>query len=306
MIVAVVGGTGFIGSACVEELGKRHEVRVIQAPRFNTRARSLAELRGAFAGRDVQLFAKQELGGVDVIVNAAGIATATSTDLSSLLGANAILPLFLATSAAAGGVHRFVHVSSAAVQGRLVLDESERLRPENCYALSKALGEVLLREQRKAPVVRYRPTSVQGRGRLVTQQLIRLAESPFATVAAPGNDPSPQISVDRAAQAVCILVESETLPPRVVLHPWEGVTTRSLMMDLGEREPRIVNRQAAKWAMGLAYATGHGSGAAKAQARRLEMLLLGQRQQEGWLSGRLSETDPEWLKRLRLDSSALP
>lgn len=103
MIVAVVGGTGFIGSACVEELGKRHEVRVIQAPRFNTRARSLAELRGAFAGRDVQLFAKQELGGVDVIVNAAGIATATSTDLSSLLGANAILPLFLATSAAAGG-----------------------------------------------------------------------------------------------------------------------------------------------------------------------------------------------------------
>ena len=297
--VAIAGGTGFIGSACANKLSKKHDVRVIRAPRFQTQARSLVALREAIDPREVEQFAEAHLAGVDVLVNAAGQATATSTDQSSLMGANALLPLFLVRAATLAGMTRFVHISSAAVQGRRMLDESERLQPENRYALSKALGEALLRDTPALDVIRYRPTSVQGSERSVTRQLMRLAESPLAAVAAPGDDPSPQIPLTQVSDAVSLLVDPSERPPKVVLHPWVGTTTRSVLADLGGKEPRVVNRVVAGQAVALAYAAARVLASLRAHARRLDMMMFGQTQDDGWLNDRLEPASDGWLRECR-------
>lgn len=304
LTAAITGGTGFIGSECAKALRSNGAIRFIPAPRFRAGARSVSGLRAAIEPREVDRYAERYLDGVDVIVNAAGNSGATSTDLSSLLGANTVLPFFLARAGAAAGVARLVHISSAAVQGRMTLSESEKLQPENHYAMSKALGEVLLRDEDALEIVRYRPTSVQGPNRAVTKALLRLAQSPMAVVAAPGNDPSPQMPVRRAAEAVRLMVEStEPLPP-VVLHPWEGATTRSVLADLGDREPRMMSWQAARRAKEMFYAVGTGVGGVRAYARRLDMMLFGQEQADGWLSPRLGPLPFHWLLDLRSETLA--
>ena len=259
----------------------------------------MAALEAGVDRAQVDGFAEQHLAGVDILVNAAGLPTATSTDFAAMLGANAQLPLFLARAAHAAGVKRMVHVSSAAVQGRQRLDETETLRPENPYALSKALGERLLREEDGPEIVRYRPTSVHGPHRQVTRALMRIAESPVAAMAAPGDDPSPQVPVNRVAQAVALLADLAESPGPVVLHPWEGATTRSVLADLGGKEPYALNRKTAEIAVAGAYSAARFSGRLLGQARRLDMLLFGQRQLDGWFGARLGDPEVGWLIRMR-------
>ena len=249
-------------------------------------------------------FAETYLASVNVLVNAAGMALATSNELSPLLGANAILPLFLARAAAVAGVSRFVHVSSAAVQGRGRLDESDRLDPDNHYALSKALGELLPRTEAQVETVVYRPTSVQGPNRPVTRQLMRLGGVTLRRRSSTGRRPQPrQIPVQRVGEAVRLLVGSTTPLPGVVLHPWEGATTRSVMTDLGGKEPRTANRRAAERAVAAAYAVGRNLGGQRANARRLELLLFGQVQTDlGWLSPRLPPVHPGWMRQCRREA----
>lgn len=302
LTVAVAGASGFIGSACVEALTQAgFDVRPVPVPRIQTQARSLDALRAAVDPAHVRDLAEDSLIGADVLVNAAGQATATSTDLASLLGANTVLPLLLAKAATQAGVGRMVHVSSAAVQGRRVLDETESMVPQSPYALSKALAERLLREDSGTPVIRYRPTSVQGPRRRVTQSLVRLAESPAAFVAAPGNDPSPQTSADRVGNAVTILVNPMHTPPSIVMHPWEGTTTRSVLADLGGRSPRTLSRELARAAVRAAEATHRISRRNSGRARRLDLLLFGQGQMESWLNQHMEPADPGWLKRIRYE-----
>lgn len=305
LTVAVTGATGFVGSACVAALTRAgFDVRPVPVPRLQTDARSLDALDRAVDPVQVRAFAALHLGGVDVLVNAAGLATATSTDLPSLLGANTVLPTLLARAATQSGVGRMVHISSAAVQGRRILDETEHLEPRSPYALSKALAERVLSKEPGTPVVRYRPTSVQGAGRHVTRSLMRLAESPAAAVAAPGDDHSPQTSVERVGQAVVVLADPAAEPPAIVLHPWEGTTTRSVLADLGGRDPRVVRRRLAGAAVGAAYATSRISDRAAGHARRLDLLLFGQGQRGSWLDDRTDPVDSGWVKQIRVDSLA--
>lgn len=67
----------------------------------------------------------EQLYDCDVIVNCAGNPDASSQDLKSLFGANGALPGIVAAKAGAAGASRYVHVSSAVVQGAaLQLDDS--------------------------------------------------------------------------------------------------------------------------------------------------------------------------------------
>ena len=295
--IGVVGASGFVGSACHTALSEVADVRAIKAPRFVSNARTPAAAHDEIVEGALRKFSEETLDGIDVLVNAAGLATATSSDYSALVGANTILPLFLSRSAEQAGVKRFVHISSAAVQGRALLDESERLRPESPYAFSKAWGEALLREPNKTEVIRYRPTSVHGPTRGVTRQLARLAQSPFAAVAAPGTDPTPQVPVESVAEAVLWLSDLNTEPPSVVLHPWVGTTTASFLEDLGGGRPHRVPRAVARATVEAAFAAERAMGSSRANARRLEMLLFGQRQTVGWLGGRLRPPPKDWVRR---------
>lgn len=285
--IALVGATGFVGSAVAEVLDKRADVVAITAPRLSTRARSVSELRreaAACASLDALI---RDLQGVDVLVNAAGNPDASSLDADSLFGANALLPAVLLVAADSAGVRKVVHISSAVVQNdKPVLDSSEDLRPFSPYSASKCLGEEVLRDATSGvSVVRYRPPSVHAPTRRVTRMIRRIANSPVATVARPGNQPTPQALLPNVAAAVAHLATTDSEVPAVVHHPSEGVSVSTLMEDLsGGRRPTRIPRWVAFTAIRAGKALGRVHKPTAANARRVELLWIGQSQEESWLT----------------------
>nr|WP_281274221.1 NAD-dependent epimerase/dehydratase family protein [Nocardioides aurantiacus] len=284
----MLGATGFVGSAVVEALTRRGAgVRHVRAPRLTTSARTAeAVLRAVHHGAAASVVdaLSDRLRGVDAVVNAAGLATASSVATDALYGANALLPAFV-TAAVSGleGAPRFVHVSSAAVQGRAVrLDESPVTRPFSAYSHSKALGEAVVGP---AGTV-FRPTSVHGAGRPTTALLRRLVSSPIASVAGEGASPTPQVQVVNVGDAIAFVTLTGDPPPRFVLQPAEDLTVAGLVRLLGGREPRHVPEGLARAVVRVGFGLGGRSPRLAGPARRLEMLWFGQGQERGWLAGR--------------------
>lgn len=288
MRVTVVGASGFVGSAVTAEcLAAGHEVSALPAPRVTLRAggpAAIARALGEHAALVDDLAAR--LVDCDVVVNAAGCAEALSRDEATLLGANALVPGLLAAASQRAGARRLVHVSSAAVQGRRsLLDESDDYDPFSPYAESKILGERAVLDSGWAGAVVYRPTSVHGPSRSVTRSVARLARGPFASVAADGMRPTPQILSTSVGSAVRFLAEAPA-PPSIVMHPWEGVTTGSLLRALGDgRTPRQLPALVARGVVRSLTAAARLRPGAQGMARRLEMLWFGQAQDASWLSG---------------------
>jgi nucleoside-diphosphate-sugar epimerase len=283
--VGVLGSTGFVGSAVVEALGRRGVVVIpVTAPRLSSAARDLGRLRADLTdpvvAREVVKL-RRDLADCSVVVNAAGLATATSGGHAELMGADALLPAVVAM--ATSGHARLVHVSSAAVQGRRdVLDESTETQPFSPYSVAKAWGEALVRE-RTGDTVCFRPTSVHGPERAVTRTLARALRSPAASVAGAGERPTPQVLVTNVADAISYVATTSEEPPAVVLQPWEGLTTAGLVRLLGGREPKHIPETIARPVVASGYRVARWSGGAAGVARRLDMMWFGQRQEPGWL-----------------------
>lgn len=283
----VVGGSGFVGSAIVAELEERGEIAVaLRAPRINagtaTSVEALVALVEAQAAQDPNPLAGASRD--DVVVNAAGLAHPDEwSDGGSLYGANAVLPGVLATLSAARQVRRFIHVSSAAVQGAVaVLDTSRETHPFSPYSRSKATGEAVLTRLNLGSLDRtiVRATSVQGPGRATTRSLRRIARSPLASVASPGTQPTSVSSVFGLADfIVAVGLHDGTMPP-VLLQPWEGMTVSSVLRIAGDdHRPRVLPRFLCR----LVIATGRVAsrllgGRLGGAVRRLEVMWLGQSQ----------------------------
>lgn len=282
--VALIGAGGFVGSHVREALVRRGvDVVPVPAPRVTTKARSLEDIVAEIEIRQVHpeiVAFGSAVAGCDAIVNAAGVAAATGQGVD-LFGANALLPGLLAAVAPAGG--RLVHISSAAVQGRRpMLDETEQMAPFSPYSASKALGEAVLRAIRPDAVC-YRPTSVHGAGREVTQSLVKVLKSPLASVAGAGRAPTPQVRVENVGDAAAFLATTQEMPPSVVLHPSEGMTTAGLVRLLGGHEPVKIPAWLARSLVAAAFLIGRVVPPGVGIARRLEMLWFGQGQERGWL-----------------------
>lgn len=230
-----------------------------------------------------------ELREVQVLVNAAGMAEPESEDLQSLFNANAVLAGVAAQLASRAGVRRLIHISSAAVQGRRdPLDESELLEPLTPYGRSKAAGEeLLLRQSVEVPpeLVIYRPTSVQGPTRGLTRKLVAFSSLPMVPVAGGGRARVPVCLSQNVAAAVVHLIAAERAPA-IVLQPYEGMTTKSLLDALGSR-PRYLPIPGflGKAAVEAGYLVGRRSSRIGALTRRLDLLVTGQRQQAEALAG---------------------
>lgn len=283
----VLGGSGFVGSAVVAAARAAGEdVRAAPAPRLLTSATTPEAL--VAAAQDTGIGALQEqLSGYAVVVNAAGLATPDATPGPELTGANALLPTVLARAAAVAGVARLVHLSSAAVQGRTsMLDETGIVRPFSAYSQSKALGEQALDlaavGHPQLSVVTVRATSVQGAGRPTTTALVRFARSPLASVASPGDAPTPVTSVTALAELVLAVGRYDGQLPARVLQPWEGLTVRTVLEAAGGR-PRTLPAPLCRLAVRGGYALSAVlRGRLDGQVRRAELMWFGQDQMPGW------------------------
>ena len=289
---AVLGGSGFVGSAVVAQLqGQGVDVVAISAPRLRIDKSLAADIdalvSAAASGSELTALAAK-LGGADVVINAAGLAEPDSGDDADLYGANALLPVVIALACQAASVGRYIHLSSAAVQGRTaVLDDTTAVAPFSAYSHSKALGErglltVSSREDTSRTII-LRATSVQGAGRPTTETLIKLARSPLASVAAPGTAPSVTSSITRLASTVYDLGMATSSVPGLVLQPWEGMSTmRVLAAAAPGKSPKMLPPWLCRVTVSIGFALGRVVPRFTGIARRVEVMWFGQAQKPGW------------------------
>lgn len=292
--IAVVGGSGFVGVACLSAARNQDlDVWTVAAPRLSTSATTVAAIQQDVSRHsDIVAELAERVQSADVVVNAAGLAAPGAPDSGQLRGANGLLPAVIHSAIRHAGAARYVHVSSAAVQGAIdALDESWGHAPFSPYSTSKALGESALRATDDPDVVVYRATSVQGVSRETTRRLVALAGARWSSVAGDGAGPSPQVLVQNLADGIVYAATSSVNPPPVVLHPWEGLTCRDVLTLLGGSEPRELPEWLARMLV-RGTAALHRPGT----ARRLEMLWFGQRQTSTWLD------DMRWRPRYGRDA----
>ncbi|OHV39956.1 MULTISPECIES: NAD-dependent epimerase/dehydratase family protein [Pseudofrankia] len=344
--VVVFGATGFVGRAVAEAIAASgDEVTPLPAHRLRarpTRVVELADFLAATAAGDAA--ARQtgsstasgfdttfdgvlrtglvdaslvddvaaSLNGHDVVVNAAGLPDAAAPATPELFGANALWPLVLGLACERAGVARLVHVSTAAVQGRIrVLDDRPRYAPVSPYAEAKALGERLLTGlagTSRLSVILFRPPSVHGAGRDLTRAFARWCDRFPLVVSGRGDQPVPVALIGNVAAALAALVTADD-PPLIVSHPSEGHTVRSLYGSFapGRRiwslPPGVVRA-----VLRALEPVGRVFPPVAAASRRPELLLLGQAQATSWLEGQrfvLPLGHAEWAELARRSRAGL-
>lgn len=286
-IVSIVGGTGFVGQAITQAL-RQHgwNTRVISAPRLSlTGVVPDVELpQNVFASETQNL--SEQLKGSVAVVNAAGDPNASSRDLEYMLGPNAALPVVVKRAAEIAQVKRYVHVSSSVVQGdSVVLDSTQNVKPFSPYSQAKVCGErwLLAEPYVMTATTIYRPPSVHSSGRGVTEKIRTLASSPLSSVSGDGANQTPQALLENVGDAVRFLVTSQDQPPRIVHHPWEGLTSIELLRLLGDREPRHISPQLARLLIQALKSAERAFRFLSPNRRRLELLWFGQGVAPSWL-----------------------
>lgn len=305
---AVLGGSGFIGSGIVQRLHESDaDVRVIVAPRLSldpsaADGRVVAALAGSLRETD-DLAA--ELSDVDVVVNAAGLATPDAQATAELYGANALLPAVVAIAGCRAGVGRMLHVSSAAVQGdRAILDSSVDVRPFSPYSHSKALGErsvltvdeAVARHGVRTDLLVVRATSVQGGGRRTTESLRRFASSPLASVAAPGNYPAIVSSRTGLAEFLLAVGRTKDEVSSILLQPWEGLTVSDVVAVAGGRSPLLLPAPLCRAILRVGKYSGRFVPKLAGASRRLELVWFGQAQEPACVV----TVDPDWSSEISM------
>lgn len=229
MKLAITGGTGFVGSHLVDvALAAGHELSALtrrdQPPRDN-----LAWIAGDLSDRAAL---EQLVDGADAIIHVAGVISGHNAAAFELGNVGGTLSMLAA--ATAGGVQRFVHVSSlAAREPKLSL-----------YGESKCRAEQLVHGSGLDWAI-VRPPAVYGPGDKETLELFRMARLGLMLMPARGH--ISVIHVDDLARLLLALADYSA-PSGILVEPDDGKsggwTHRQFAKALGVavgRRPAVVS-----------------------------------------------------------------
>jgi nucleoside-diphosphate-sugar epimerase len=158
--IAITGGTGFVGSHLLEiALAAGHRLNALTR-RDQPERRGVEWIAGDLSTRDAL---EKLVNGVDAVIHVAGAITGRSA--AAFETGNVAGTLSMLAAATAGGIHRFVHVSSlAAREPKLSL-----------YGASKEKAEELVMRSGLDWAI-VRPPAVYGPGDRETLELFRMAK----------------------------------------------------------------------------------------------------------------------------------
>ena len=220
MKIAVTGAGGFIGSALTKMLtGEGHDV--LPLSRDNLSA--------------------PDFSGVETVVHCAALAHRTGAerpDAATFDAVNHRLAVELATKAKAGGVRRFIFVSTIyTIAGNpSPLTPDMPLNPRDDYGCAKAKAEADLREVNGIEIVIARPVLVYGPGaRANLKALIKLCNSGLPLPFGLANNRRSFVSLENVARALTFLsvAPAQKVAGRVFhLAEPQPRSTRELVMKL--------------------------------------------------------------------------
>ena len=203
MIVAITGGTGFVGSHVVDAaIAAGHQVKALtrreQPPRDG--------IEWILGDLETRAALEELVGEADAVIHVAGVISAPSA--AAFEQGNVAGTLAMLAAATAGGVRRFVHVSSlAAREPRLSL-----------YGASKERAEELVHGSGLDWAI-VRPPAVYGPGDRETLELFRMAK--LGLMLMPPKGRVSLIHVDDLARLLLALATPDA-PSSLLVEPDDG------------------------------------------------------------------------------------
>jgi nucleoside-diphosphate-sugar epimerase len=203
MRLAITGGTGFVGSHLIDRaLAAGHEISALTRREQPSRNR-LLWLRGDLQDRDAL---EKLVDDADAVIHVAGVITGQSA--AAFEKGNVEGTLSMLAAATAGGVRRFVHVSSlAAREPNLSL-----------YGASKARAEELVHGSGLDWAI-VRPPAVYGPGDRETLELFRMAK--LGVMLMPPKGRVSVIHADDLARLLLALAEPDA-SSNILIEPDDG------------------------------------------------------------------------------------
>ena len=203
MIVAVTGGTGFVGQRLIDLAVERgHQVHALTR-RPQAERNGVTWIKGDLGSREAL---EKLVTGTDAVIHVAGVINAP--DAAGFEAGNVTGTLTMLAAATAAGTRRFVHVSSLAAR-----------EPElSQYGASKARSEELVKGSGLDWVI-VRPPAVYGPGDKETLELFKMAKA--GVILLPPKGRISVIHVDDLARLLLVLAESRA-PKKEVLEPDDG------------------------------------------------------------------------------------
>ncbi|MEO6198978.1 MAG: NAD-dependent epimerase/dehydratase family protein [Sphingomicrobium sp.] len=203
MRIAITGGTGFVGAHLVDAaIAAGHEVAALARRKQEPRA-GVTWVAGALEDREPL---RQLATGADAVIHVAGVLSAPTP--AAFDEANVTGTLAMLAAATAGGVHRFVHVSSLAAREPTL----------SMYGASKARSEELVGTSGLDWVI-VRPPAVYGPGDRETLDLFKMASHGVMLMPPPGR--LSLLHVDDLARLLLALAADDA-PSKLTIEPDDG------------------------------------------------------------------------------------
>ena len=203
MIIAVTGGTGFVGHRLIDLAVERgHHVHALTR-RPQQHRDGITWIEGDLGSREAL---EQLVTGTDAVIHVAGVIN--SPDPAGFEAGNVKGTLTMLAAATAAGTRRFVHLSSLAA----------REPGLSQYGASKSRSEEMV-EGSGLDWVIVRPPAVYGPGDKETLELFKMAKA--GVILLPPKGRISVIHVDDLARLLLVLAESRS-PKKEILEPDDG------------------------------------------------------------------------------------